>query len=200
MYSLFYSGNWERMPPPTSIFAWLRYVRLTNPIINRYASERPHTWRISKSQINRPVIKQTKSVRFVVKHCPLLVSLHIDPDYSLIAPKKARDFEPLVAAFKELARTCLELETLGVFGRAILIPLDGKGSRDKRRFRSTVDHDFELNLMVIPFCLRDEVVEAWSRATLRESVEYGEVVRFLSPEEWQKKRLDPPPGPVLDPV
>ena len=45
------------------------------------------------------------------------------------------------------------------------------------------------------------MTEVWSRRTFREHVDYGRKIRFLSPEEWEKR--EPPyrgTGPKLAPV
>lgn len=175
----------------SSSFEFIRRVRLAELFRVRYAREKPHPRHISNKQLKRPIIRRAESIRFRAKYCPLIVSLHIDVghqnSFHKYAPPKLH--EPVVFALKELVRSCETLETLGIVGAAEWKGLDEDGNVDKFK-DGWVHRDIELDLKVVSICLRDDATESWSRTTIREYIEHGPTIRFLSPEEWAKRGLD----------
>jgi hypothetical protein len=157
--------------------------------VRMYENERPHPRQVSRKQRKRPIVKQAGSIRFLAKHCPMLVSLHIDPHEFDSCGKRvpAKLYEPVVYALKEMARSCQYLEVVGILTYVSLRYLDEDGTLDTLQ-DEVLEEDAELNLRMVPGYSRDDVTESWSRTTFREYMDHGPEVRILSFEEWENKR------------
>lgn len=156
-----------RLAPST--FNFMRRIRLDYrswPLENRWADTRPHPLRVCHQQVGRQTVKQAASIRFIAKHCPRLVSLHLDSGslyyadhYWNKSKKIARWFAPLIFAFRELTQSCYDLETVG----------------HTRPFRQEsgelVEADSNLDLTNTPIALRDSLIEEWCRTVVREMSE-----------------------------
>jgi hypothetical protein len=87
-------------------FAFIQHVELTEAI-DKDARNVNYT---RKSWSRNPVCDLTSSLQFIAKHCPLLVSLNVEPNHLALKRSQVRFVSKLVTAFVEVARTCSSLD------------------------------------------------------------------------------------------
>jgi hypothetical protein len=68
----------HRMVMSNLTFGQLRRIRLDSHYC-QYEIQRPHSIAVARTQTAEPVATLARSLYFIAEHCPLLLSLHINP-------------------------------------------------------------------------------------------------------------------------
>jgi hypothetical protein len=112
-----------RMSVAQLTFQFLRHVSLGTEETTGERGEILHTFRIAWKQLNRPIAKQTGSIRFLAHHCPRLMTFSFYVTFKPLSPfsvpstelsyrpksYESKALEPLVLALKQLVQNCPEL-------------------------------------------------------------------------------------------
>jgi hypothetical protein len=148
----------------------------------RAAIERPHAPRISGRQTTRQPAFLFASILFVAEHCPLLVTFHFEiPDQysSYLRPKPTPiGFRPLGTALQKLVQQCPNLDLVGLSTMVTFVHVSTNGNIINATDRSQNKHHVELRLAAIPRQSREDAVRHWCRTTVKESIEYSEVIHY----------------------
>jgi hypothetical protein len=123
-------GGFHHMGIATSAFAHITIIHLGSDVGTGWSAQHPGRPRTSRSIAHRALTKQAKSVFFVAKYCPALVTLKLNPflpglatppglyfsppgcRYMLDVRIKPSILESLTVALVELVQKCQHLEVL----------------------------------------------------------------------------------------
>jgi hypothetical protein len=170
----------------SSSFEFMRHIRLSKGV-RSHATERPHPWRVSWTQTDRHIAKQAGLVRFITDHCPMLKTLRIElavSSYTDVRQTPPQALEPLQLVLRKHVERTESLKAVGVVTAVISVLVSNNGfhieMNNESQWHSMFDEeDVDLDLEDIPMFAREEAVARWCRTTLRESLEYGGVVRYV---------------------
>ena len=173
-----------RMIHACSTFEYLRHVYLGR-CYDDY-DEAPHSMRVCKTQVRRPIMRRADSIRFIADHCPLLVSLQIvvspwprDHRHGYETKRSIRfcELKPIVIALQCVTQKCPSLETLKAVTpiKPCSVPAVGTIYREGHAHEEVRG----LDLTKTPIYLREELVEAWANTSLRKVIELGTNDRYL---------------------
>ncbi|KAH7382733.1 hypothetical protein DE146DRAFT_240277 [Phaeosphaeria sp. MPI-PUGE-AT-0046c] len=177
----------ERMSLACSTFQFMRRLRLeSTTYFSRYSVEQPHSALVSKKRRDRHVVLLADSIKFVAKHCPNLVALHIEPARSSAYDEHGVQlsvFTPVIAALKGLVEHCPSLEVVGMIGRTRKVCISTFGQQIAT-WDWAVKQDHDLVLGHIPVYARPEAVEQWCKSSVQEIIEYNEITEFVPWNEF----------------
>jgi hypothetical protein len=173
----------HRMVMSNLTFGQLRRIRLDSHYC-QYEIQRPHLIAVARTQAAEPVATLARSLYFIAEHCPLLLSLHINPR-SVSYKHNELNLSTLTAitsALKCLVKHRPNLEVIGVrvYVKSVLISTSGDFIRDSHSFYDNQDVNLELDK--IPVHAREDILETWCNTSFREALVYDEIVKFVSQE------------------
>jgi hypothetical protein len=145
---------------------------------------RPHSIAVARTQAAEPVATLARSLYFIAEHCPLLLSLHINPR-SVSYKHNELNLSTLTAitsALKCLVKHRSNLEVIGVrvYVISVLISTSGDFIGDSHNFYD--DHVVNLELDRIPAHAREDVLQTWCDTSFRGALVCDEIVKFVSQE------------------
>jgi hypothetical protein len=165
-------------------FEYLRYIRLDDSYCP-FQIQRPDSISVAGTQAREPMATLARSVYFVVAHCPLLRSLHINPH---CVTHKDDDVQIKTLSSVTKALQCLvkhypDLEVIGVrvLDISVLVSTSGDFIADSRSCYQ--NRDIDLELAQNPAHAREDALQTWCNTSFREALKCDETAKFVSRED-----------------